>query len=46
VKHVVTAVAVLGSFLGIAQTGYWCEWLCVVVGTFWTQRRRVPRPPA
>ncbi len=45
-KHVVAAFAVLGSFLGIAQTGYWCEWLCVVVGTFWTQRRRAAKLPA
>ena len=37
-EAVTTVVGVLGSLLGIAQTGYWCEWLCIACGEYWARR--------
>jgi hypothetical protein len=34
-----TAAALLGSFLGIGQTGYWCERLCDALDSYWTGRQ-------
>ena len=33
-----TAAALLGSFLGLAQSGYWCERLCDVLAAYWATR--------
>jgi hypothetical protein len=33
-----TAVALLSSFLGIGQGGYWCERLCDALETYWSRR--------
>jgi hypothetical protein len=41
-EAVTTVVGVLGSLLGIAQTGYWCEWFCIACGEYWA-RRGAPR---
>jgi len=39
-RHAVTmAATLLGGFLGIAQTGYWCEQLCDALDTYWTARQ-------
>lgn len=41
-KHaIVTAAAVLGSLLGIAQTRYWCEWFLDVLNSYWGERTMV-----
>ena len=33
------AGAVLGSLLGITQSGCWCGWVCDVLGDYWARRR-------
>ena len=33
-----TAAALLGSFLGIGQGGFWCERLCDALETYWARR--------
>jgi hypothetical protein len=33
-----TAAALLGTFLGIAQCGYWCERFCDALATRWARR--------
>jgi len=38
VKHAVAVAAtVLGSLLGISQTGFWCEWLCDALASYWAR---------
>jgi hypothetical protein len=38
VKHAVAVAAtVLGSLLGITQTGFWCEWLCDALTSYWAR---------
>ena len=32
---IVTAAAVVGSLLRIAQTRYWCEWFLEVLNSYW-----------
>ena len=48
-KRAVTLVAVvLGSLLGITQSGCWCGWVCDVLGDYGARRReqRIPQQEA
>ena len=37
---VTTAATVLGSLLGFAQSGYWCEWFRHLCEYYWAGRQQ------